>query len=123
MGTRAKNRLTLQPGPSQTYTAVRRMIRITSSGLQKPPTVLAQDVSIKPDSQLTPEERAKFRQLHSKYVNVFNPAKYNGFSGKMEAVVNMGPVLPKQQKGRIPQYSKDRLVELQQKFDKDSERF
>ena len=29
----------------------------------------------------------------------------------------MGPVQPPQRKGRVPQYSRDKLVELQQKFD------
>ena len=29
----------------------------------------------------------------------------------------MGPVLPPQRKGRVPQYSRDKLIELQQKFD------
>ena len=29
----------------------------------------------------------------------------------------MGPVQPPQRKGRMPQYSKDKLVELQNKFD------
>ena len=29
----------------------------------------------------------------------------------------MGPVLPPQRKGRVPQYARDKLVELQQKFD------
>ncbi len=29
----------------------------------------------------------------------------------------MGPTLPPQRKGRIPQYARDRLVELQEKFD------
>ena len=46
---------------------------VPSSRPRNPPTVLSQDVSIDTDSQLTPEERAKFCQLHSKYVNVFNP--------------------------------------------------
>ena len=31
--------------------------------------------------------------------------------------MNMGPVQPPQRKGRMPQYSKDKLVELQNKFD------
>ena len=31
--------------------------------------------------------------------------------------VNMGPVLPPQRKGRCPQYARDKLVELQDKFD------
>ena len=29
----------------------------------------------------------------------------------------MGPVQPPQRKGRVPQYARDKLVELQQKFD------
>ncbi len=50
---------------------------------------------------------------------MFEPAisKYNGHSGSVEGVVNMGPVLPSQRKGPLPQYNRDRLVELQQKFD------
>ena len=43
---------------------------------------------------------------------------YNGAVGPFEAVVNMGPVQPPQCKGRLPQYSHNKLVELQQKFDK-----
>ena len=31
--------------------------------------------------------------------------------------MNMGPVQPPQRKDRMPQYSKDKLVELQNKFD------
>ena len=61
----------------------------------------------------------KFTQLHQQYDDVFNPAvaKYNGFSGKIEAVVNMGPSLPPQRKGRLPQYNTEMLLELQAKFD------
>ena len=29
----------------------------------------------------------------------------------------MGPILAPQRKGRVPQYSRDKLIELQQKFD------
>ena len=29
----------------------------------------------------------------------------------------MGPVEPPQRKGRLPQYARDKLVELQEKFD------
>ena len=51
--------------------------------------------------------------------DVFNPKieEYNGSSGPFQAVVNMGPVQPPQRKGRIPQYSRDKLTELQKKFD------
>ena len=50
---------------------------------------------------------------------MFNPEIecYNGASGPFKAKVNMGPVEPPQRKGRLPQYSRERLVELQQKFD------
>ena len=42
---------------------------------------------------------------------------YNGHVGPFESKVNMGPVEPPQRKGRLPQYARDKLVELQQKFD------
>ena len=50
---------------------------------------------------------------------MFNPSTsgHNGAVEKFEATINMGPVLPPQRKGRVPQYSRDKLVELQQKFD------
>ena len=55
-------------------------------------------------------------QTHDKVVN---PAivGYNGIAGPVQASVNIGPVQPPQRKGRVPQYSHDKLVELQQKFD------
>lgn len=71
------------------------------------------------DCRLPEETKLKFSALNQKYDEVFNPciSKYNGASGNIEAVVNMGPVLPPQRKGRLPMYNKDKLVELQQKFD------
>ncbi|KAK3083239.1 hypothetical protein FSP39_017533 [Pinctada imbricata] len=41
----------------------------------------------------------------------------NGGAGKFECHINMGPVLPPQRKGRLPQYSRDKLLALQQKCD------
>ena len=41
---------------------------------------------------------------------------YNGSMGSFQAVVNMGPVQPPHHKGRVSQYSCNKLVELQQKF-------
>ena len=63
--------------------------------------------------------RSKFHDLHQNYDEVFNPqiAKYNGAFGAFEAKVNMGPTQPPQRKGKVLQYSRDRLVELQQRFD------
>ena len=37
--------------------------------------------------------------------------------GPLQCVVNMGPALPPQHKGHLPQYASDKLVELQEKFD------
>ena len=37
--------------------------------------------------------------------------------GPCYATVNMGPVQPPQRKGRVPQYSRDKLKELQEQFD------
>ena len=54
-----------------------------------------------------------------KYDSVFNPRfkGYNGGSGPLDAKVNMGPIQPPQRKDRVPQYSKDQLVTLTEKFD------
>ena len=62
---------------------------------------------------------AQFHATNRRYKNVFNTKGklYNGAFGPVEAVLNMGPTLPPQRKGRIPQYSRDKLVELQEKFD------
>ena len=55
----------------------------------------------------------------AKCSRLFNPAivGYNGTAGPVQASVNIGPVQPPQRKGCVPQYSCDKLVELQQKFD------
>ena len=37
--------------------------------------------------------------------------------GPCNPVINMGPVQPIQRKGRVPQYSRDKLKELQEQFD------
>lgn len=76
-------------------------------------------VKLDSDNVLSDSTRDKFRQLLQKYDNVFNPdiVGYNGAAGSFEAVVNMGPVQPPQRKGRVPQYDRRKLVELQHKFD------
>lgn len=50
---------------------------------------------------------------------MFNPCicRYNGASGKIEAVVNIGPTIPPQRKGRLSQYNRNTLEELQDEFD------
>ena len=76
-------------------------------------------VQVDPDNILLPEDRQKFKNLLKQHDNVFDPniKGYNGKFGKFEATVNMGPTLPPQRKGRVPQYAKDKLVELQEQFD------
>ena len=60
----------------------------------------------------------KFQSLLEEYDSVFDQAfkGYNGAEGPFQVVVNMGPVQPPQRKGRVPQYSRDKLYELQQEF-------
>ncbi|KAK3716560.1 hypothetical protein QZH41_006392 [Actinostola sp. cb2023] len=76
-------------------------------------------VRLDPDNLLPQEVRTQFQSLLDEYDSVFDPniTGYNGAAGPFEAKVNMGPVEPPQRKGRLPQYSRGKLVELQQKFD------
>lgn len=76
-------------------------------------------VKLDPDNILSVETRSRFESLLLQYDNVFsNDIKgYNGAVGPFEACVNMGPTQPPQRKGRVPQYARDKLVELQNKFD------
>lgn len=77
------------------------------------------EVSVDPDSQLSPSQQAQFHTILKTYDDVFSPdlPGYNGSAGPFKAVVNMGPVQPPQRKGRVPQYSHNKLDELQAKFD------
>lgn len=87
--------------------------------LKSPAQKHSMAVQLDPDNIMPPDMQAAFRQLSDKYDKVFSPtiSCYNGSLGKIESKVNMGTVLPQQRKGRVPQYSKNKLVELQDKFD------
>ena len=76
-------------------------------------------VEVDPDNILPDSIRTQFRHVLQTHDDVFNPTiiGYNGAAGPVQAAVNMGPVQPPQRKGRVPQYSRDKLVELQQQFD------
>ena len=76
-------------------------------------------VSIDPGNMLFPDMKSSFDKLLREYDEVFNPMVgcYNGKSGPFQSVVNMGPVQPPQRKGRLPQYNRSRLTDLQDKFD------
>ena len=77
------------------------------------------NITVDEGEQLPADIRSDFHTLHKEFHSVFNPyfQGYNGTYGPIQAVVNMGTTEPPQRKGRIPQYSKDKLVELQRKFD------
>ena len=79
----------------------------------------SQAVTLDPDSQLNVDQRNAFTGILKEYDHVFSPEipGYNGAVGPYKAVVNMGPVQPPQRKGRVPQYARDKLTELQSKFD------
>ena len=76
-------------------------------------------IKLDEDNQLPPSVRSAFQDLHKEFSSVFDPSfsGYNGYSGPIKAIVNMGPVEPPQRKGKVPQYSKDKLHELQAKCD------
>ena len=76
-------------------------------------------IKIDSDYMLQDSYRAKFQDMVTEFDEVFSPELpgFNGALGRFEATINMGPVQPPQRKGRVPQYSLDKLVELQQKFD------
>lgn len=87
---------------------------------QRPASVQhSRGVQVDPDNLLPPGFRDRFHSVLNQYDEVFDPAipGYNGAVGPFEAKVNMGPVEPPQRKGRLPLYGRDKLTELQQKFD------
>lgn len=75
-------------------------------------------VQLNPHNVLTKNDRQAFLDTLSEFDNVFSPSLpgYNGKAGPFQATVNMGPVLPPQRKGRLPQYSRNQLSELQEQF-------
>ena len=76
------------------------------------------EIIVDPDNILSDEIRSKFVALHKKHNSVFylNYKGYNHYFGRFEAVVNMDTFLPPQRKGKLPQYSREKLS-LVQHFD------
>ena len=68
---------------------------------------------------IDPSWEREFNQLHSKYASVFNNdlPGYNSKFGAIFTHVNVGDSLPPQRKGRVPQYTRNLLSELQNQFD------
>ena len=76
-------------------------------------------VSIDPHGLLSDAVRAEFVATITDHASVFDPALrgYNGAVCPIQGVVNVGAVEPPQRKGRLPQNNRQRLTELQAKFD------
>ena len=91
----------------------------TQAVYNKPSAPFSSSVTLDPQDILPHNIKKGFQKLLHDYDSVFNPAfkGYNNAAGQFEAVVNMGPTQPPQRKGRLPQYNRDRLEELQAKFD------
>ena len=73
-------------------------------------------IIIDPDKILPEEVRKKFRDVHVEFMWIFDGRVlgcYNGKSGPLYVIVNMGPTQPPQRKGCMPQMSRERLEEMQ----------
>lgn len=92
---------------------------VTRNNIKKSTALHSDAVCLDPDNVLTDESYRDFKRVLSQFDDVFDTKfpGYNGASGPIKAVVNMGPVQPPQRKGRLPQYGRDKLVELQERFD------
>ena len=69
--------------------------------------------------QLSSEWSKKFNTLHLKFDSVFQPfgGRYNGKSGNLKMRINFGSATPPVRKLHAPNYSKNNLDALQDKFD------
>ena len=120
--TTSEDNLLVTNGNPPWQTTVSPNLAATSHSLPVQPHSLppfSSSVSPDPDKLLPDATRLKFQQLLQKYDRAFNPdiTSYNSAAGPNQATVNMGPVQPPQRKGRVPQYSRNNLVQLQAKFD------
>ena len=71
------------------------------------------------DSQLSQDDKLRFVNLHEDFTDVFQPliGRYNDYSGKVRARVNLGNTKPPSRKLHAPNYSKSNQEQLQDKFD------
>ena len=87
-----------------------------------PPTTASDVNAIKFNPQnmsIDPSWKTEFDLLHKNYESVFdsNLPGYDGIFCSIFAHVNVSDSLPPQRRGRVPQYSRDLLSELQDQFD------
>ena len=113
--------LPLSPqAPTPTITAPATTAKVSTCPVQLHGLFHSDSIVVNPDSTLTAQESQSFKQLLREFDTVFDPnySQYNHAFGHYEAVVNMGPVQPPQRKGRVPQYSRNKLQELQNEMDR-----
>ena len=109
------------PVPKSTLPPIKpNTSQLTNPTAQLPISSLSdayKSVQIDPNNKHTATLKRKFEQLHQMHQRVFDDKTlgcYNGYSGKMEVKVNMGPTLPKQRKGRMPLYNRKQQNEYQE---------
>ena len=102
-----------------TYSKMPSIKSLVSPQLDNNSCYYSDTVKLDSDNILPIHAKQEFKDLLQKYDSVFNPTYkgYNGAMGDFQCHINMGPVQPPQRKGRLPQYSRDKLVDLQQKCD------
>ena len=98
---------------SKASVIVKPMIRSTQT------TPFSSSIQIDPNKQLAPKWIPAFRELNTKFDDVFEPTigRYNGHSGKLQARVLFGSAVPPSRKLHAPTYGKDNLEQLQSIFD------
>ncbi len=79
----------------------------------------SKEVIIDPSNQLSSEWRREFQDLHLSYDSVFENkiGRYNDASGKVRSRIIISNVMPPTRKLRVPNYCKNSMEKLQEKFD------
>ena len=75
---------------------------------------------VSPDGMLSSESRNNLWDISKRFQSVFNPnfGVYNDKSGPIRAAINLGPVEPPTQKGKLPFYNQTELQQLLKEADK-----
>ena len=103
-----------------------KMLEITNNSTPKPKTQIpttsapfSSSVVIDPNNQLTPAWKNAFSDLHLAYDSVFESiiGRYNDHAGKVRSRILISSVNPPTRKLRVPNYCKNNMDALQDKFD------
>ena len=73
-----------------------------------PSPPFSKDIILDPNNQLSDVWKTSFKELHIKFDSVFEPiiGKYNDFSGKVRARINIGQSSPPTRKLHVPNSGK-----------------